>query len=97
MPGRPRWSAVTPCTSASPTAWPTRMRRSPSSSEEPGRLAAPEPYIFRAAVGAIHELVIDRLLKEGAEALPGLLDAILEVELRLLGAPAVPTTTRETA
>jgi AcrR family transcriptional regulator len=48
----------------------------------------PSPYIFRAAVGAIHELVTDRLLKEGAETLPGLLDAILEVELRLLGAPA---------
>jgi AcrR family transcriptional regulator len=61
------------------------------------KLGTPAPYIFRAAVGAIHELVIDRLLKEGAEALPGLLDAILEVELRLLGAPATPTTTRETA
>ncbi|HEX5925762.1 MAG TPA: TetR/AcrR family transcriptional regulator [Baekduia sp.] len=61
------------------------------------RLPTPAPYIFRAAVGAIHELVIDRLLKHGAEALPDLLDAILEVELRLLGAPAVPTTTRETA
>ncbi len=57
----------------------------------------PEPYIFRAAVGAIHELVIDRLLKQGAEALPGLLAAILEVELRLLGTPAVSTTRRETA
>ncbi len=59
-------------------------------------LPTPAPYIFRAAVGAIHELVIDRLLKQGAEALPDLLDAILEVELRLLGAPAVPTTRRET-
>ncbi len=48
----------------------------------------PKPYIFRAAVGAIHELVIDRMLKEGAEVLPGLLDAILDVELRLLGVPA---------
>jgi AcrR family transcriptional regulator len=57
---------------------------------------APAPYIFRAAVGAIHELVIDRMLKAGAEALPDLLDAILEVELRLLGA-SVPTTRRETA
>ena len=56
----------------------------------------PAPYIFRAAVGAIHELVLDRLLKQGAEALPGLLDAMLEVELRLLGAPPVPTTRRET-
>jgi AcrR family transcriptional regulator len=61
------------------------------------RPPTPAPYIFRAAVGAIHELVIDRLLKEGAETLPALLDAILEVELRLLGAPAVSTTTRETA
>jgi len=60
-------------------------------------LSTPAPYIFRAAVGAIHELVTDRLLKQGAEALPDLLDAILEVELRLLGAPAVPTTRRETA
>jgi AcrR family transcriptional regulator len=60
------------------------------------QLPVPAPYIFRAAVGAIHELVIDRLLKEGAEALPDLLTAILEVELRLLGAPAVPTTRRET-
>jgi AcrR family transcriptional regulator len=60
-------------------------------------LSMPAPYIYRAAVGAIHELVIDRLLKEGAEALPGLLDAMLEVEVRLLGTPAVPTTKRETA
>jgi AcrR family transcriptional regulator len=62
----------------------------------PAGVPAPAPYIFRAAVGAIHELVIDRLLKEGAEALPDLLDPILEVELRLLGAPA-STTRRETA
>ena len=63
----------------------------------PAGLPMPAPYIFRAAVGAIHELVIDRLLKEGAQALPDLLDAILEVELRLLGAPApVPTTRRAT-
>jgi AcrR family transcriptional regulator len=53
----------------------------------PPALSTPAPYIFRAAVGAIHELVIDRLLKEGAEALPTLLGPILEVELRLLGAP----------
>jgi AcrR family transcriptional regulator len=65
--------------------------------EQLGQSASPpSPAIFRAAVGAIHELVLDRLLKEGAEALPGLLDAILEVEVRLLGAPAVPTTRRET-
>jgi AcrR family transcriptional regulator len=51
-------------------------------------LPEPPAYIFRAAVGAIHELVIDRLLKEGAQALPELLDPILEIELRLLRAPA---------
>jgi AcrR family transcriptional regulator len=56
----------------------------------------PAPYIFRAAVGAIHELVTDRLLNEGAETLPGLLDAILDVELRLLGAPAPVPATRST-
>ena len=52
-----------------------------------GATPVPPPYIYRAAVGAIHELVIHRLLEDGAAALPGLLDSILEVELRLLGAP----------
>jgi AcrR family transcriptional regulator len=52
-----------------------------------GGLPEPAPYIFRAAVGAIHELVTQRLLEQGAAALPALLDPILEVELRLLGAP----------
>jgi AcrR family transcriptional regulator len=47
-------------------------------------LPRPNPYVFRAAVGAIHELVTDCLLKRGAEALPELLPAILEIELRLL-------------
>jgi AcrR family transcriptional regulator len=56
-------------------------------SDAVGGLPTPAPYIFRAAVGAIHELVIDRLLKEGAAALPALLEPILEVELRLLAAP----------
>jgi len=56
-------------------------------SDAAGGLPEPAPYIFRAAVGAIHELVIDRMLKDGAEALPTLLEPILEVELRLLGAP----------
>jgi AcrR family transcriptional regulator len=56
-------------------------------SEAVGGLPTPAPYIFRAAVGAIHELVTDRLLKEGAAALPALLEPILEVELRLLAAP----------
>jgi AcrR family transcriptional regulator len=53
-----------------------------------GGLAEPAPYIFRAAVGAIHELVTQRLLEDGPAALPGLLGPILEVELRLLGVPA---------
>ena len=51
-------------------------------------LPQPPDYIFRAAVGAIHELVTDRLLKEGAQALPALLGPIVEVELRLLRPPA---------
>jgi AcrR family transcriptional regulator len=46
---------------------------------------APAPFVFRAAVGAIHELVTQELLVGGPEALPGLLDQVLEVELRLLG------------
>jgi AcrR family transcriptional regulator len=49
-----------------------------------GGLPVPAPYVFRAAVGAIHELVIDRLLTAGASALPELLAPILEIELRLL-------------
>jgi AcrR family transcriptional regulator len=59
--------------------------------EAGGGVAAPEPapYVFRAAVGAIHELVLECLLKRGPEALPDLLGPILEIELRLLsgGAP----------
>jgi AcrR family transcriptional regulator len=55
-----------------------------------GGLPTPAPYIFRAAVGAIHELVTQKLLDDGPAALPELLGPILEVELRLLsvGAPA---------
>jgi AcrR family transcriptional regulator len=49
---------------------------------------APAPYVFRAAVGAIHELVLDCLLKRGPEALPELLGPILEIQLRLLNGPA---------
>jgi len=52
-----------------------------------GALPAPASYVFRAAVGAIHELVTQKLLSDGPEALPELLDAVLEVELRMLGAP----------
>ncbi|MCW3004750.1 MAG: TetR/AcrR family transcriptional regulator [Conexibacter sp.] len=54
-----------------------------------GDLPEPPAYIFRAAVGAIHELVTDRLLNEGAQALPELLGPILDIELRLLE-PAPP-------
>jgi AcrR family transcriptional regulator len=53
-----------------------------------GALPAPAPFVFRAAVGAIHELVTEKLLSDGPEALPQLLDQVLEVELRLLGAPS---------
>jgi AcrR family transcriptional regulator len=49
-------------------------------------LPRPADYVFRAAVGAIHELVIDTLLKRGAEALPELLSPILDIQLRLLSA-----------
>jgi AcrR family transcriptional regulator len=52
-----------------------------------GDAPAPAPFVFRAAVGAIHELVTRQLLSGGPEALPELLDQVLEVELRLLGAP----------
>jgi AcrR family transcriptional regulator len=51
-------------------------------------LPAPAPFVFRAAVGAIHELVTQELLERGPEALPGLLEQVLEVELRLLAGGA---------
>jgi AcrR family transcriptional regulator len=47
-------------------------------------LATP-PYVVRACVGAIHELVSDRLLHGGAGALPELLEPVLDIQLRLLG------------
>ncbi|MDX6727204.1 MAG: hypothetical protein QOK49_2009 [Baekduia sp.] len=50
-----------------------------------GGLPELPPYVFRAAVGAIHELVTDQLLREGAESLPSLLGPILEIEARLIG------------
>jgi AcrR family transcriptional regulator len=63
-----------------------------------GDMPEPPPYIFRATVGAIHELVIERLLAEGAHALPALLRPILEIELRLLsvGRPPEPSAPRPT-
>jgi AcrR family transcriptional regulator len=49
-----------------------------------GGRADPPPHVFRACVGAIHELVTDHLLRHCAETLPSLLDALVEVEAALL-------------
>jgi AcrR family transcriptional regulator len=62
-----------------------------------GGLPDPPPYVFRAAVGAIHELVIERLLEQGAAALPELLGPILDVELRLISAEPAPSAPPPTA
>ena len=43
------------------------------------------PYVFRACVGAIHELITARLVTGGAGALPELLEPVLDIQLRLLG------------
>jgi AcrR family transcriptional regulator len=43
----------------------------------------PPPYVVRACVGAIHELVCDALVRTGPQSLPGLLDPILDVQRRL--------------
>jgi hypothetical protein len=45
---------------------------------------APPSHAFRACVGAIHELVTDHMLRHGADTLPQLLDAILEIETALV-------------
>ena len=51
---------------------------------------APVPdYVFRAYVGAINELVTDTLVREGADALPALLPAVLEIQAALLGGPVL--------
>jgi AcrR family transcriptional regulator len=42
------------------------------------------PHTFRAAVGAVNELVTARVLEHGADTLPELTDAILDVHLALL-------------
>jgi AcrR family transcriptional regulator len=44
----------------------------------------PSPYAFRACVGAIHELVTDHVLRRGAETLPELTDALVDIERALL-------------
>jgi AcrR family transcriptional regulator len=53
-------------------------------------LAEPPPHTFRACVGAVHELVVDELRRNGPQALPGLVDAVIDVELRLLVGVAQP-------
>lgn len=42
------------------------------------------PQVFRAAVGAVNELVTAHVLEHGAQTLPELTDAILDVHLALL-------------
>jgi AcrR family transcriptional regulator len=42
------------------------------------------PHTFRAAVGAVNELVTAHVLERGADTLPELADAILDVHLALL-------------
>ncbi len=42
------------------------------------------PYTFRAAVGAVTELVTAQVLEHGAETLPDLAGAVLDVQLALL-------------
>src|SRR3954447_14004747 len=44
----------------------------------------PSAHAFRACVGAIHELVTDHVLRRGAETLPELADALVDVERALL-------------
>jgi AcrR family transcriptional regulator len=42
------------------------------------------PYTYRAAVGAVTELVTAHVLEHGAQTLPELADAVLDVQLALL-------------
>ena len=42
------------------------------------------PYTFRAAVGAVTELVTAHVLEHGAQTLPELADAVLDVQLAVL-------------
>jgi hypothetical protein len=42
------------------------------------------PHTFRAAVGAVNELVTAHVLERGADSLPELADAIIDVHLALL-------------
>jgi AcrR family transcriptional regulator len=47
-------------------------------------IPAVPPHTFRAAVGAVGELVTAHVLEHGADTLPDLADAILDVQLALL-------------
>ena len=42
------------------------------------------PHVFRAAVGAVNELVTAHVLEHGAPTLPELTDAVLDVDLAML-------------
>jgi AcrR family transcriptional regulator len=53
------------------------------------RASAPElpdhpRHVYEASVGAVNELVTRRLLRDGPDSLPDLLDAVLDVQLKLL-------------
>jgi AcrR family transcriptional regulator len=41
-------------------------------------------HVYRAAVGAVNELVMTEMLRGGADALPAMLPAVLEVQMSLL-------------
>jgi AcrR family transcriptional regulator len=47
-------------------------------------LIDPPAHSFRATIGAVNELVIAQLLEHGAEHLPELIEAIVDIELTLL-------------
>jgi AcrR family transcriptional regulator len=49
-------------------------------------LPAPPPYVYRAAVGAVNELVTEALVSRGPDALPELAGPIMDIQLRLLRA-----------
>jgi AcrR family transcriptional regulator len=47
-------------------------------------LPAPDPYVYRACVGAFNELVVAHVREHGPERLPELLPQLLDVQLSLL-------------
>jgi AcrR family transcriptional regulator len=47
------------------------------------------PHVFRACVGAINELVVDEVRRNGPEGLLALAGAVLDVELKLLAGDAL--------